>query len=361
MTDFAALLQPDRGQSATLLHRVDDTGLEAWLAGQPPRVRAAIHAQRFTAKAETIAILPGEAPDAWSAAYAPGDEAPWALASAAARLPEGAYRLAEGVRRARRRSAGCSPSIASIATGRSRPCTRARACCSPANRRRSMRRWRWPRRWRWCAISSTRRPAISVPRNSPTRLRRSARSAGARVEVTAGEALAEGYPMVHAVGRAATRARAPRLIELHWGDPAHPRLAIVGKGVCFDSGGLDIKNAGGMLLMKKDMGGAAHALALARLVMGARLPVSLHLLIPAVENAIAGDAFRPGDILRSRQGLHVEIGNTDAEGRLILADALTRACAGDDGRTPDLILDFATLTGAGAGRARPRAARALRQ
>jgi len=132
------------------------------------------------------------------------------------------------------------------------------------------------------------------------------------------------------------------MIELEWGDPAHPRIAIVGKGVCFDSGGLDIKPGSGMLLMKKDMGGAAHAIALARLVMGAALPVRLHLLVPAVENAIGGNAFRPGDVLRSRAGISVEIGNTDAEGRLILADALARA--GED--NPALVLDFATLTGA---------------
>ena len=169
-----------------------------------------------------------------------------------------------------------------------------------------------------------------------------ARAAGADFRVTQGDALEQDYPMIAAVGRAAIRERAPRLIELEWGDPKHPRVAIVGKGVCFDSGGLDLKPSSAMLLMKKDMGGAAHALALARLVMGARLPVRLHLLIPAVENAVAGDAFRPGDILRSRKKISVEIGNTDAEGRLVLGDALTRA--GED--KPVMILDFATLTGA---------------
>jgi leucyl aminopeptidase len=148
--------------------------------------------------------------------------------------------------------------------------------------------------------------------------------------------------MVAAVGAAAIGARAPRKIEVEWGDQRHPRIAIVGKGVCFDSGGLDIKPADGMRLMKKDMGGAAHAFALARLIMGAKLPVRLHLLVPAVENAISGGAFRPGDILKSRKGLTVEIGNTDAEGRLILADALTRAAE----EKPELIVDFATLTGA---------------
>lgn len=148
--------------------------------------------------------------------------------------------------------------------------------------------------------------------------------------------------MVYAVGRAAADTHAPRMIELEWGDVAHPTLVVVGKGVCFDTGGLDLKPSSAMLLMKKDMGGAAHALALASLIMQAKLPVHLHLLIPAVENSVAGNAFRPGDVLASRAGLSVEIGNTDAEGRLILGDALTRA--GE--HNPDLILDFATLTGA---------------
>jgi leucyl aminopeptidase len=165
---------------------------------------------------------------------------------------------------------------------------------------------------------------------------------GAKVRVTAGKALAQDYPMIAAVGAAAIDTRAPRLIELEYGDQRHPRIAVIGKGVCFDSGGLDLKPSSGMRLMKKDMGGAAHALALARLVAKAKLPVRLHLLIPAVENAVSGAAMRPGDILNSRKGLTVEIGNTDAEGRLILGDALTRA--GED--KPVLMIDFATLTGA---------------
>lgn len=164
---------------------------------------------------------------------------------------------------------------------------------------------------------------------------------GATVSVTTGEdLLARNFPLIHAVGRAATRA--PRLIDMQWGDPAHPKVTLVGKGVCFDTGGLDIKPSSGMLLMKKDMGGAAHALGLAHLVMARGLKVRLRVLIPAVENAIAGDAFRPGDILPSRKGISVEIGNTDAEGRLVLADALALA----DEETPDLMIDFATLTGA---------------
>ena len=154
------------------------------------------------------------------------------------------------------------------------------------------------------------------------------------------ELLAQGFPAIHAVGRAA--ARPPRLLELNWGNAKHPRLAIVGKGVCFDTGGLDIKGAEGMRLMKKDMGGAAHAIALARLVMQRNLPYRLQLLVPAVENSIAGNAYRPGDVIRTRAGHTVEIGNTDAEGRVVLADALAYAIEDK----PKVVIDFATLTGA---------------
>lgn len=164
---------------------------------------------------------------------------------------------------------------------------------------------------------------------------------GAQVSVIVGDdLLADNFPMIHAVGRAS--AVAPRLADITWGDPGAPKVTICGKGVAFDTGGLNIKPDSSMALMKKDMGGAAAALALADMVMGAGLPVRLRVLIPAVENAISGSAFRPGDILPSRKGLRVEIGNTDAEGRLILADALALA----DEEKPDLIVDFATLTGA---------------
>ena len=170
-----------------------------------------------------------------------------------------------------------------------------------------------------------------------------AESFGAKMTVVHGEALIEaGYPAVHAVGRAAVPERAPRMIEITWGKEGHPVLAIVGKGVVFDTGGLDIKPSAGMRWMKKDMGGAAHALALGRMVMAAALPVRLTILVPVVENAIAGDAMRPGDVLASRKGLSIEVGNTDAEGRLILADALARAAELD----PVLTIDMATLTGA---------------
>ncbi len=161
-------------------------------------------------------------------------------------------------------------------------------------------------------------------------------------EVVGAGLLADNLPLIHAVGAAATEARAPRLIELVWGDPDAPKVTVIGKGVCFDTGGLDLKPSSGMRLMKKDMGGAANALGLAHMVMDAGLPVRLRVLIPAVENAVAGAAFRPGDVFVSRAGLTVEIGNTDAEGRLILADAL--ALAGEE--APELLVDLATLTGA---------------
>jgi leucyl aminopeptidase len=170
-----------------------------------------------------------------------------------------------------------------------------------------------------------------------------ARQHGAVVHQVVGDALlAANFPLIHAVGIAATAERAPRLIDLTWGDAAHPKITLVGKGVCFDTGGLDIKPSSGMLLMKKDMGGAANALGLAHMIMDARLPVRLRVLIPAVENAISSAAFRPGDVFRSRAGLTVEIGNTDAEGRLVLADALSLASEDE----PALIVDLATLTGA---------------
>jgi len=168
-----------------------------------------------------------------------------------------------------------------------------------------------------------------------------AKAHGATLKAIVGDdLLAENYPMVHAVGRAA--GVAPRFLELTWGDASNPKIAFVGKGITFDSGGLNIKGGDGMRIMKKDMGGAAHAIALAELVMGAGLPVHLKLYVSAAENAISGNSFRPGDILSSRKGLTVEIDNTDAEGRLVLGDALARASEED----PELLLDFATLTGA---------------
>src|SRR5256885_2514139 len=191
------------------------------------------------------------------------------------------------------------------------------------------------------------RDLINTPANDlgPAELEAAARALaqrhGAEVRAVVGEDLLEqNFPLVHAVGRAA--ARAPRLIDLTWGDPNHPKVTLIGKGVCFDSGGLDIKPESGMLNMKKDMGGAAAMLALAHMLMQRAIKLRLRVLIPAVENSISGASFRPRDVYRSRKGLTVEIGNTDAEGRLILADAIALA----DEEEPELIADMATLTGA---------------
>ncbi|MEM9145400.1 MAG: leucyl aminopeptidase family protein [Pseudomonadota bacterium] len=191
------------------------------------------------------------------------------------------------------------------------------------------------------------RDLINTPANDmgPDELEAAARKLAdrhsAEVQVIQGDELLErDLPLIHAVGRAS--ARAPRLIDMVWGAEDAPKLSLVGKGVCFDTGGLDIKSASGMALMKKDMGGAANVLALAHMIMARRIPVRLRVLIPAVENAVSGSAFRPGDVLPSRKGLFVEINNTDAEGRLVLADALAVAAE----EMPDLILDMATLTGA---------------
>ncbi|MGE3147887.1 MAG: M17 family metallopeptidase [Pseudorhodoplanes sp.] len=191
------------------------------------------------------------------------------------------------------------------------------------------------------------RDLVNTPSNDmgPAELEDAARTLAARHGasihvVTGDELLAQNFPLIHAVGRASTRA--PRLITLTWGDAKHPKVTLVGKGVCFDTGGLDIKPSSAMLLMKKDMGGAATMLALAHMIMDAKLKIALQVLIPAVENAVSGSAFRPGDIYPSRKGLSVEIGNTDAEGRLVLADALARA----DEDKPELLINMGTLTGA---------------
>jgi leucyl aminopeptidase len=342
MTDFAAFLLPDRGEAAIALHLIDKAGFEAWLKGQPERVRRAAEAQGFRGEAHQLAIMPGDKAE-WSAVIGVASiEAlgPWCIARAAEALPEGRYRL-EG------RAPGAGTLGWMLA-------------------QHSFDRYKQPKNRKGPRILLTPEPArigemvllaeatalvrdlVNTPAGDlgPGELEAAARAVGsecgASVTVTAGKALAEGYPMIAAVGQAATADRAPRLVELEWGNPAHPRLAVVGKGVCFDTGGLDIKPSAGMRLMKKDMGGAAHALALGLIIMKSRLPVRLHLLIPAVENSVSGAAFRPGDVLKSRKGLSVEVGNTDAEGRLILGDALTKAGESE----PELILDFATLTGA---------------
>ena len=352
------LVVPDRGQDATAIHLVTKAGLEAWLKERTPAQRAQAAAQKFKGEPFDQAVLAEG--DGWLVAAGVA-EAPalrsWCLAKLAETLPAGQYRLAG-------EPPDAAPALIGWVLGQYR-FDRYRAD-SPGSSEGA--RVLLTRRVKAIAPALAEAAAVMLVRDlvntpaedmGPSELEQvveqlakvhSGTRRGAKVRITKGEALEREFPMVHMVGRAAGRAHAPRMIELEWGDPAHPRLAVVGKGVCFDSGGLDIKPSSAMLLMKKDMGGAAHALALARLVMDAGLPVRLHLLIPAVENAVSGNAFRPGDVLRSRAGLSVEIGNTDAEGRLILADALARAGEGakdgDVDAKPDLILDFATLTGA---------------
>jgi leucyl aminopeptidase len=342
MTDKHALIQPDRGQQATPIHLVDKQGLDAFVKGLSAPQRAALAAQKFKAEGYSHAILPDG--DGWTVVAGVADTAglsSWCMARLAEVLPAGTYRRADGEP---------GPALHGWITGqylfdrykaegpKEGPrvlLTSQIKAIDPAVAE--------------AAATALVRDLVNTPAEDmgPAELEAEAEAIakahpGAELRVTRGDALEREFPMVHAVGRAAARARAPRMIEIEWGDPGHPRIAVVGKGVCFDSGGLDIKPSSGMLLMKKDMGGAAHALALARLIMDSGLPVRLHMLVPAVENAISANAFRPGDVLRSRAGISVEIGNTDAEGRLILGDALTRA--GED--KPEFILDFATLTGA---------------
>jgi leucyl aminopeptidase len=343
MIVYDQLIQPDNGQAATPIHIVDKQGFDGWLTAQSDAVRAAVRAQKFVGAANDIAILPGEKPGDWAAVAGVADAGKlgvWNLAKAADSLPEGHYRLID---------ADAGDAMLGWMLGqyrydeyRSEP---------KANGARVLL-VKEPGRIQGAALQAratalvrdlVNRPAADCGPNAlEAEARRIAKTHKADVTVISGEVLESGYPMIHTVGRAAMREHAPRLIEIEWGDPRHPRIAIVGKGITFDSGGLDIKPASGMRIMKKDMGGAAHALALAELIMAAHLPVRLHMLVAAAENSIAGNAFRPGDVIKSRNGITVEIDNTDAEGRLVLADALTKAL--EDKAT--LIVDFATLTGA---------------
>jgi leucyl aminopeptidase len=313
-----------------------------------PRDRAMARAQKFKAQAGALVLVSGEDGALERVWFGLGKQAaPDALAlrSLSARLPEGDYRIEASQSLIAPDSLALGWVLGSYVFDRYKPREdRARPrLLAPegCDRDEAMRIARA------CLLAREMvdtPPADMGPLQIETIAREIASESAAEIEVTVGSDLAEGYPAVHAVGRAADPARGPRIIEISWNaDRADlPLVAIVGKGVVFDSGGLDIKPAAGMRNMKKDMGGSAHALALGRLVMQAGLPVRLKVLVPAVENAISGDAFRPGDVLKSRKGLTIEVGNTDAEGRLILADALARAGEHE----PDLTIDFATLTGA---------------
>ena len=341
MADKADLIQADRGQQAVPIFLVNRDGFPEWEKTLSAGQRAALGGQRFDGSGYQTAIVPDG--DGWFAVGGvanPEDLSSWCLARLAEQLPEGTYRLAKGepgpalhgwqtaqytFSRYKKPEKPVGPRI--LLTKEAQKLDAAMAEAQAV-----------------CLVRDlVNTPAEDMgPAALEDQCERLAKDHGGKLAVTRGDQLEQDYPMVHAVGRAAARHHAPRIMHLTWGKETDPVLAIVGKGVCFDSGGLDVKNSSGMLLMKKDMGGAAHAIALARLVMGAKLPVRLHLFVPAVENAISGNSFRPGDVLNSRKGLTVEIGNTDAEGRLILGDALTRASE----EKPELILDFATLTGA---------------
>ena len=345
MTDFASLLQPDRGGPARAIHLVDKASFSDWAKKQSAARRAFLDAARFEGKTGFQHwILPGSRDDDWEVVSTVANVAelsPWCLARLGEALPEGRYRLAEG---------DPGPAMLGWMLGQHR-LTDYKSKSEPERGPRVLLTQEAAdidQIVQLAEATALVRDLVDTPAADmgPAELEAAARALakdhGAKIEVTSGDALSKGYPMIAAVGQGAAPDRAPRLIELRWGKDNAPRLAIVGKGVCFDSGGLDIKPASGMRLMKKDMGGAAHALALAKLVMSAKLPVRLHLLVPAVENSVSATSYRPGDVLKSRKGLKVEIDNTDAEGRLVLGDALAKA--GED--NPELIVDFATLTGA---------------
>ena len=324
--------------AALPLYVLDREQFAAWKDGQPAATRAWLASQGFSAGAHSVALLPG-ADGLAGAVVGVGDRADaYSYAHARTHCPKAACGSWPTNCRPPNRhccswagawAATASTAIASATVHRHswwrhRPGSGRPDRCQPARARLGQ----YPDRRHGPAAAGRRRACLAAAH-------------GAQVEaITGDELLKQNFPAIHAVGRASHRA--PRLVVLRWGKDTDPALVLVGKGVCFDTGGLDIKPADGMRNMKKDMGGAAHALALAGLVMARGLPVRLTLLVPAVENAIGPDAFRPGEVIATRKGLSVEIDNTDAEGRVILCDALTFASE----QKPDLVLDFATLTGA---------------
>ena len=336
------LLRNERDADSIAIVPVEADRLEDWRANAAPEASAWVSNTGFCAKPGSTCLVPGRRGRLASVLVGvdAGDD-PWALASVPDVVPAGAYHLdlqwsSRGIERA-----ALGWALAAYRFERYKKATPPAALLFPesgeaADSARVMAR----------AVARVRdlinTPASDMmPKDLAAAVSELATVHGADLRVVTGQALLdEGYPAIHAVGRAS--AHRPRLIDLTWGDTGAPRLTLVGKGVCFDSGGLDIKPASGMRLMKKDMGGAAHAIGLSELIMSTALPVRLRLLVPAVENAIAGNAYRPGDVLATRKGLTVEVDNTDAEGRIVLSDALADGAAD----IPDLMIDFATLTGA---------------
>ncbi len=324
------------------VHLIAEDALEGWLADAPEHVKAWVAANGFKAAAGKYLVVPDGTGQIGCVLV--GVSSPvslWDAGALAKSLPAGAYALAGDVDKQTAEAVALGWQLGSYEFDRYR---------KPAPPNAVLQQPGSIDPVQVAALADATmlvRDLVNAPANDlgPEALADAAKDLaekfGAEFTVTVGEdLLKENYPAIHAVGRAAVDA--PRLIEMTWGDPAHPTVALVGKGVCFDSGGLDIKPAAGMKLMKKDMGGSAHVLGIAHCVMALGLKVHLKVLVPAVENAISGNAMRPLDVVRTRAGITIEIGNTDAEGRVILADALTRAAEFD----PELVIDFATLTGA---------------
>ena len=335
-------LTEDGDKTAVAIAPVARGQFKEWLAGQPSVVKDWVAVTGFTAEGGGICPLPGANAGIERVLFAWDDTDPWSWAHLPAKLAKGFYRM----------EAELDAKTASWAA------MAWELACYQFTRYQGRQGRDWPVLV-WPARADRRqvtrdvnavflvRDLVNTPASDmgPEELALAAAGLaerkGARCRSIVGEALLqEGFPAIHAVGRASTRT--PRLIDLRWGEETAPKVTLVGKGVCFDTGGLDIKTASNMKLMKKDMGGAAHVLGLASMIIDSQLPVRLRVLIPAVENVIGGNAFRPLDVLRTRKGLTVEVGNTDAEGRLVLADALAEA----DRERPDLLIDLATLTGA---------------
>ncbi len=341
---------PQRGPSSRPLWLVREQDLDVWRAALPPSAAAWARGSGFAAEPHRVLLLPGPdgsllggacglgALDHWDALR------PAAVAGLPDKLPQGQWHLETALPPAAATHALLGWIMGSYRFDRYRnsrtSALRSVTLAVPpgADAQHALRAGEADA----LARNLVNTPAADMgPEQLAAEAAALASRHGARLGVLAGAALLDaGLEAIHTVGRAGPQA--PRLIDLNWGEPDRPRVTLVGKGVCFDSGGLDLKAASAMLLMKKDMGGAAMALAAAHMLMDARLPVRLRVLIPAVENSVGSNAFRPGDVIRTRKGITVEVGNTDAEGRLVLADALSLA----DDEHPDLLVDFATLTGA---------------
>ncbi|HWK44865.1 MAG TPA: leucyl aminopeptidase family protein [Stellaceae bacterium] len=318
----------------------------SWSNSQPEPVAAWLRNIGFSGEAGKTALLPGVGGSLAGVVQGVAVTEPlWSLAGLPDTLPEGLYRI-EGSLDGLFGAGGATHAALGWALG-------SYAFTRYKSRGRGFAKLAWPDEAdrpeveHLAAGVALARDLINTPAEDmgPAELAAAAEALAdrhdAEISLIVGEDLiAQNYAMIHAVGRGSSRA--PRLIDLRWGDPTHPKVTLVGKGVCFDSGGLDLKTAGGMKLMKKDMGGAATLLGLAHAVMSAGLKVRLRVLIPAVENSVSSTSFRPLDVIRTRKGLTVEVGNTDAEGRLVLCDALAEA----DTEAPSLLVDFATLTGA---------------